>query len=239
MDMKPTEATKRLMDIRADRKATRVIADYRESRNCNLTPMACCVLDRLAKDPAGVVTAALNNRTLKPAHPGLLLFYLIQSVEIAETHEEVTEECTTKADDFKSAAFKIEELAKFCYGNVSLHLYYALRELEKELNEQSAAYSKRPAELHINQKTTADSRSLLALRAFAARLRKNFGLKRLPHDAMKWLIGTALGRDVTDNQVTEGLRLPEVGQIDGRKRQKSPNRRKPMKSKEKFSASPS
>jgi hypothetical protein len=212
------------------RTARDAVAAYRaETMLAATSDLARDVLRRLEADAEGKVTAALNNRGLRGVPPSIMVFVLVQSVDLAQSRAEVIEASRVRADEHRSAAAAARALDVFCRGRVPLELAANLPALAACLADMTNHYDSVPRKLQINRKGSVEAAAvLLALRHFAAKLRR-YGVKRLPCDACRWLVGAALGCDISAREAAEGLRSDEMGIRAAESTGESPECRKPLK----------
>jgi hypothetical protein len=174
-------------------------------------------LDRLAGDQTDRVASAIAR--LKPAHPNLVLFYLVQSMDLATSQNDIVETA--------------RELAAFSRAQTSMHLWVTLPKLAEELDERANFNDAALNLLRISRKRgDASAEQLLALRHFAHRLRSEFGLTlscASQKEAVGWLVEVALDCKIPKGRVMEGLRLQTEGHSARPKSIERPNRRKPLK----------
>jgi hypothetical protein len=113
--------------------ARSAVADYRNNGSTGFSLFSATVLQRLEEDRDGKVSAALQNRLLRRARKNLLIFYLIQSVDLAQSASEVLDDCRARASSYREAAHHAKQLLQFCVGRAPIQLTLALRDLEKYL----------------------------------------------------------------------------------------------------------
>lgn len=218
------------MIVDLHRNARAAVAAYRREPVLDTTSaIAQVVLRHLEEDKEGRVTAALNNRTFRPFRTTSLIFRLIRAADLAQSRHEVADAVRAEADAYRTAAAGARALAAFCSERVPMELGRALPKLAEWLTEQAAHYDQAPGRLQITQKTEVDSADrLLALRHFAHRLRSELKIARLPHDAIRWLVGAALDCTISEKEAAEGLRGAEMGIGTRKRRSKNPNHCKPL-----------
>jgi hypothetical protein len=188
-------------------------------------------LDRLAGDQTDRVASAIAR--LKPAHPNLVLFYLVQSMDLATSQNDIVQSTSELARRFRHFAETARELAAFSRAQTSMHLWVTLPKLAEELDERANFNDAALNLLRISRKRgDASAEQLLALRHFAHRLRSEFGLTlscASQKEAVGWLVEVALDCKIPKGRVMEGLRLQTEGHSARPKSIERPNRRKPLK----------
>jgi hypothetical protein len=187
--------------------------------------LAQTVIRRLEADTDGCVSAALAR--LKPAHAGLIIFYLIQSADCAKSSGDIVNKTKELADDYRHAAKRARELFEFCRGKTSMHLWSVLPQLVAELDRQAQFYDEQPRKLQISRKSEdATAEQLLALRHFSRRLRDEFQISRFSakhKEAIRWLIEAALNCTVPEARVAEAIRPQRVGHSRAHRTGQCPN----------------
>jgi hypothetical protein len=183
----------------------KAIRDYRnEPGVASQNALAQTVLDRLERDPGGNVTAALQR--LRSARSSLVIFYLIQAVDLAKSRHCIVSETAQLAADYRRSAQGARELYAFARGKVSMHLWTVLPELERELDENADKYSAAPQRLQIKRKIDGDAaEQLLAMRHFCRRLRDELRIDcSQPHRqlAARWLVEAALACEMPGTRVS-------------------------------------
>jgi hypothetical protein len=110
----------------------KAIQDYRNEPLLLVTPTTEMVFGRLEGDPdGGPVTAALQR--LRAAHSSLLLFHLVQAVDLATSRHDTKAKTEKLAEDHRCYARVTRELYAFARLKVSMRLRTDLPELAKEL----------------------------------------------------------------------------------------------------------
>jgi hypothetical protein len=206
-------------------EARKAVQDYRKQAMFPQYGITETVLQRLEADPEGMISAALNR--LKPASSVLVIFYLIQAVDLAKDRENIKGGCENLAAEFRKFAGTVRDLTAFGSARAPIEFWMNLPKLAEFFDQQAAHYETAPGKLHINRE---GSKELLALRHFVSRLRSEFRIKtniRKRPQAIKWLVDVALECSISKDQLSDGLRRPRNGnsnQPRSRKFPKSPKR---------------
>jgi hypothetical protein len=198
-------------------QARHAVAAFRRE-SASVYRVAPAVLSRLEADRDGRVSAALQR--LKPALPSLIIFYLIQTADLAESRVEIDEYSKRRASEYRKNAEKTRELFQFCEGNISIHLWSVLPKVADELEEAARFAEAQPQKLQINRKLRDEGAGqILAVCHFIKRLLENFNIncfdtrlqkaaqQRL-QEAVRWLVEAALSCDFKEppNRWPEALR---------------------------------
>jgi hypothetical protein len=165
------------------------------------------ILRRLEGDPDGKVSAALEQ--LKPAHSGLIIFYVCQAADIAHSAETIVATSREWSDAYRDAAKQSRHLLAFCKGRAPIALWSSIVRLGEFLDSRAEFHADVPASLQIKRTAKTDSApAIRALRHLGRILRSDFGIRRPPHDAVRWLVEAALGLNyrLPDHVVADSLR---------------------------------
>jgi hypothetical protein len=193
--------------------ARRVVRAYRDlaaSPMMGISPLGETVLARLEAND-DTVPAALQR--LRAERRPILLFYLIQAVEVAESAErttlEIGELLSTCLQDVNAVERLYESAA--VRANVSMHLREALPRIAQELREAADHYMAVPSQLGINRKSHSSvGAQLLALRHFVRCLRDNFKIncgEAKTREACVWLVESALNCTITPSRAAQAIRV--------------------------------
>lgn len=207
-------------------EVARLVQDYRTSPSAGFYEGTETVLCRLQADPEGKVSAALNR--LKPKYPQLLIFYLVQAVELAVSRNGVLESTNRKVAEYEQLARRARELAKDSCGQAPIELCVHLPKLADWFDERAKNQSEAPRRLHIMRKRHCEGADqMLAMRHFAQRLR----MQRRNHDAIRWLVEAALGTIIPETRASEALRRSNGHSNPQATQAKNQNARKTLKGK--------
>jgi hypothetical protein len=186
-----------LRRLEADPDA-KVSAAFNQLRRCAIVRS-----QRLPSDPARRGRDVGDHQ--RRMDPVLLIFYVVQATNLANSANVVVSQSQEKADAYRGAVDDARRLASFCKGNAPVELCFSLGKLIEYLDSQSRHWADAPYRLQI--KRTSDP-VILALRHFARIIRNEFRLSRPPHDPLRWLVEVALGleTEVASTVVDEALR---------------------------------
>lgn len=190
------------------------------------------IYGRLEADRGGEVSKALM--MMKPAHPGLVISYVAQAADLAQSAANVAAQCQSDGETYSKYSAAARELRAFCDGRAPIHLWSPLMELAEFLQSQAKSTKTVPERLQIKRTNkTTSAAPTLALRHLADRLRKELRIKHPPHKAVECFIRVALGLDkeIPSEMVGNALRMKNANSRP-RRALKLTNSGNPLKNKE-------
>ena len=190
--------------------------------------IAASALKRLEADPHGRISAALHRLGGSP----LLLFYLVQAIDLAISRNDVMSESTEWANQYRRLAEYTRYLVKAVQGHVERSLWATLPDLALALDGRVQLFDENARKLQLNRKRRGEAApQLVALRHFFRRLGES-GIQHSTKgqkEAVCWLVEIALDCHVPPSRVTQALRRSHGGIRSPRKHAENPNRLKALK----------
>jgi hypothetical protein len=190
--------------------------------------IATSALKRLEADPHGRISAALHRLGGSP----LLLFYLVQAIDLAISRNDVMSKSTERANELRRRAENARDLAVSVPGHVERRLWATLPDLALALDERARVFAENARKLQLNRKRLGEAATqLVALRHFFRKLGES-GIQHSTkgqREAVRWLVEIALDSPIPPDRVTQALRQSHVGHSKPMKHVENPNRLKALK----------